>query len=389
MAEQDAAAQTVDKDNPKSVNWPAMAPSLENFSHSFISNSIFDAPKKPTIIRLRWLVVTIASYVSLFSQETLLAQELVQSFVLFHILTNVCLYSVDKSRFESLRFVAPVVLFDTFALSFSLIVTGQLGSDFYLSYFLMIIIAGFWKDFRWSLGFAVVLSLVYSVLLLISEAVTTSLMLRAPFILIASVFYSYFVQVVNNEHALRQKAEKEARHDFLTGLPNRQSYQETIALESERARRYGRPLSILMVDIDNFKLVNDGLGHECGDIVLRKVASTLQNSLRNLDFVARLGGEEFIVILPETDLAGALETADRLRLAIKESPIDTESGLLTVTVSIGASSNLIKDLSDHVRMALDADQALYLAKKAGKDRVEKLPAVDVQDPRSVAIDQSA
>jgi diguanylate cyclase (GGDEF)-like protein len=108
-----------------------------------------------------------------------------------------------------------------------------------------------------------------------------------------------------------------------------------------------------------------------------------------LDFVARLGGEEFIVILPETDLAGALETADRLRLAIKESPIETESGLLTVTVSIGASSNLIKDLSDHVRMALDADQALYLAKKAGKDRVEKLPAADVQDPRSVAIDQSA
>jgi len=368
---------------------PAMTLSLEKLSHSFISNSILDAPKKPTIIRLRWLVVTIASYVLLFSQETLLAQELVHGFVLFHILTNGCLYSVDESRFESLRFVAPLVVFDTFALSFSLIVTGQLGSDFYLSYFLMIIIAGFWKDFRWSLGFAVVLSLFYSVLLLISESLTTSLMLRAPFILIASVFYSYFVQVVNNEHALRQKAEKEARHDFLTGLPNRQSYQETIALETERARRYGRPLSILMVDIDNFKLVNDGLGHECGDIVLQKVASTLQNSLRNLDFVARFGGEEFIVILPETDLAGALETADRLRLTIKETPVETANGLLAVTVSIGASSNLIKDLTDHVRMTLDADQALYLAKKAGKDRVEKLPAADVQGPRSVTIDQSA
>ncbi|MGH7795817.1 MAG: GGDEF domain-containing protein, partial [Candidatus Binatia bacterium] len=320
--------------------------------------------------------MTIASYVLLFSQETLLPQELVHGFVLFYILTNTCLFVVDQSRFESLRFVAPFVVFDTAALSFSLIVTGQLGSDFYLSYFLMIIIAGFWKDFRWSLGFAVLLSLLYSFLLVISESLTTSLMLRAPFILIASVFYSYFIQIVNNEHALRQKAEKEARHDFLTGLPNRQSYQERIALETERARRYGRPLSILMVDVDNFKLVNDAFGHEWGDIVLRKVASTLRYSLRNLDFVARFGGEEFIIILPETDLAGALETADRLRLAIKETPVETANGLLAVTVSIGASSNLIKDLADHLRMTSDADQALYLAKIAGKDRVETLPAAD-------------
>jgi len=273
-------------------------------------------------------------------------------------------------------------------LSFALIVTGQLGSDFYLSYFLMIIIAGFWKDFRWSLGFALVLSLFYSYLLFIAESLTTSLLLRVPFVFIASVFYSYFVQVVNNEHALREKAEREARRDFLTGLHNRQAYQERITHETERSIRYGRPLSILMVDIDNFKLVNDTLGHEWGDIVLQKVAGHLGTNLRNVDFVARFGGEEFIVILPETNLDGALEVADRLRLAIKESPVETPRGLLPVTVSIGVGSSGFRDLTDHRQLTSDADQALYIAKKAGKDRVETLRAADGFSSESPAADHS-
>ena len=359
-----------------------MAPRLDILSTSFISKSVFDAPKKPTIIRLRWLVITIASYLLLFSERSLIPDDFIHAFVLIYILTNAGLLVVDARRFELTRFVGPLVVCDTLALSFSLIVTDQLGSDFYLSYFLMIIIAGFWKDFRWSLGFAVILSLLYSLLLLITESLTTSLMLRAPFILIASVFYSYFVQVISNEHALRQKAEQEARHDFLTGLPNRQSYEERVTLETARARRYGRPLSILMVDIDNFKLVNDTLGHEWGDIVLRKVASQLHNSLRNVDFVARFGGEEFIIILPETGLADALGTADRVRLAIKEAPIETEKGFLAITVSIGVSSAYLNELPDHRQMTLDADQALYQAKKAGKDRVETLCAAGGMDPLS-------
>jgi diguanylate cyclase (GGDEF)-like protein len=360
-----------------------MMPSIDILSHSFISKSVFEAPKKPTIIRLRWLVITIASYVLLFAQEILVPRDLIHAFVLFYILTNAALYAVDKSWFESMRFVATLVVFDTLALSFSLIVTEQLGSDFYLSYFLMIVIAGFWKDFRWSLGFAAVLSLLYIFLLMISESLTTGLMLRAPFILIASLFYSYFVQVVNNEQALRHKAEAEARHDFLTGLPNRQAFQERITEETERARRYGRPLSILMVDIDNFKLVNDTLGHDAGDIVLRKVALALQSSLRNVDFVARFGGEEFVVILPETDLAGALDTAERARLTVRQTPLETADGFLTVTASIGASSNLIKELTDHLQMVADADQALYLAKKTGKDCVKTLASAKALEPPSI------
>jgi diguanylate cyclase (GGDEF)-like protein len=368
---------------------PRMIPKLDNLSIGLSFSSVLDAPKKQTITRLRWLVVTIVCYLLLFSEKALIPLDVVHGFALFYVLTNTSLYFVKQRLFESITFLGTLVVFDTLALSFSLIVTSQLGSDFYLSYFLIIIIAGFWKDLRWSLGAALLLSLLYSFFLYMAESLTTHLLLRVPFIFIASVFYGYFVQVVNNEHALREKAEKEARHDFLTGLPNRQAYQERVTQETERSRRYGRPLSILMVDIDNFKLVNDSLGHDWGDIVLQKVAGQLSNNLRNMDFVARYGGEEFIIILPETGLAGAIETANRLRLAIKEMPVETASGLLAVTVSIGvsSSSNLVKGVADHTQMASDADQALYQAKKSGKDRVGTLCVLEESGPISVATDQ--
>jgi diguanylate cyclase (GGDEF)-like protein len=351
-----------------------MLANLAHPSFNITFSSVLDAPKKPSIIRLRWIVVGIAAYLLLSCQKPLLPQNLVHGFALFYVATNLALYGVNRRAFESIGLFGTLVIFDTLALSFSLIVTGQLGSDFYLSYFLMIIIAGYWRDLRWCLGFAILLSLLYSSFLFIAQDLTTSLLLRVPFIFIASIFYGYFVQVVHNEHALREKAEREARRDFLTGLPNRQAYQERITQETERSRRYARPLSILMVDIDNFKLVNDSLGHDWGDIVLQKVAGQLGSNLRSVDFVARYGGEEFIIVLPETDLAGGLKTADKLRLAVREAPIETAKGLLTTTVSIGVSSNHITDHTDHRQMALDADEALYQAKRAGKDRVETLAA---------------
>jgi diguanylate cyclase (GGDEF)-like protein len=353
-----------------------MAPNLKNLSLTLVFRSVFDAPKKQTIILLRWLVVTIDCYLLHFSDETLLPRDVIHGFVLFYVLTNASLYFIEKRFFESFRFVATLVVLDTVALSFSLIVTGQLGSHFYLTYFLIMIIAGFWKDFRWSLGFAILLSIFYSFFLFIAESLTTNLLLRVPFVLVASIFYSYFVQVVNNEHALREKAEKEARHDFLTGLPNRQAYQETLTQETEHSRRYGRALSILMVDIDNFKLVNDALSHEWADIVLQKVAVQLGHNLRSSDFIARIGGEEFVIILPETNLEGAIEVANRVRSAIQESPVETSKGLMQITVSIGVSSGVIEDLEDHKQLTSDADQALYLAKNTGKNRVETLRATD-------------
>ena len=360
-------------------------PNLENFSLSSFAKAVFEAPKKQTIIRMRWLVIAVASYLLLFAQETLLSADLIHAFVLLYVSTNASLYSLESKSFDSVRFLATLVFADTVALSFALIVAGQLGSDFYLSYFLVIIIAGFWQDLRWSLGFAILLCFFYSFLLFLTESLTTHLLLRVPFVLVASIFYSYFVQVVNNEQELREKAEREARHDFLTGLPNRHAYKERMNQEIARSNRYGRDLSLLMVDIDNFKLVNDSLGHEAGDIVLQKVAAQLSGGLRTVDFVARIGGEEFVVILPETHLDGAIEVANRLLSAIRENPVETTKGLLPVTVSIGVSSRAINDSLDERQMMSDADQALYRAKRTGKDRVETLRATE-QRAASAAAD---
>jgi diguanylate cyclase (GGDEF)-like protein len=370
-----------------SLNQPHFLAALADFSPARFAKVVLDTPKKQTIIRLRWLVITVASYLLLFADETLLAPNFVHVFVLLYVATNASLYGVDPASFEFLRFPAILVFADTIVLSFALAIAGQLGSDFYLSYFLIILIASLWKDMRWSLGFAVLLSLFYTFLLFLAESLTTSLLLRIPFVLAASVFYSYFVQLVNNEHTLRQKAESEARRDFLTGLPNRQAYQERIAQEAERSKRYGRNLSILMLDIDNFKQVNDRLGHDCGDIVLQKVAGQLAQNLRNVDFVARIGGEEFVVVLPETDLEGALQVGGRLRVAVKELPIETTRELLSVTVSVGVSSGVITEPADHKQMAHDADQALYVAKRSGKDRVETLCRRNQIDTVSSLADQ--
>ena len=130
-----------------------------------------------------------------------------------------------------------------------------------------------------------------------------------------------------------------------------------------------------MVDIDNFKQVNDNLGHDSGDLVLQKVAEQLAVNMRSVDFVARIGGEEFVVVLPETDLGGAVEVAERLRVAVKDTRIEAGRQSLSVTVSMGVG--MLTEAGDHRQMIFDADQALYAAKRSGKDRVETAPGIDV------------
>jgi diguanylate cyclase (GGDEF)-like protein len=350
-----------------SVNASGMTVSGSLASFANISETLFGARSKATIIRLRWIVI-LASFALLASTNNLPFATLAYAFALFHIFTNASLYFLQEQTITSHRVFSILMIFDTFALSFSLIVTGNLGSDIYLCYFLVVVIAAFWQDIRWSLAFAIIISLVYGCLLLIAEQYDTELLLRIPFLFIASLFYGYFTQLIGYERSRREKAESEARKDFLTGLANRKAFDEQIRLEEERARRYGRPLSLLMIDIDNFKAVNDSLGHGWGDDVLRVVARTIATATRQSDFAARYGGEEFAVILPETEVDDALRVGDRIRLAVRENPIATPRGLLLITVSIGASSNRVTT-SDR-SLDRDADQALYLAKRRGKDRVE-------------------
>jgi len=164
---------------------------------------------------------------------------------------------------------------------------------------------------------------------------------------------------------LFEEAEHRARTDFLTGLPNHRFFQETLSIELKRAQRHNHPLSLLMIDMDFLKEVNDRFGHPSGDMVIRASAETIRLSCREFDFAARYGGEEFTVILPETELAGAIHVADRIRerIAAEQFP-----GIGNITASIGISNYPVNALGkeDLIRIA---DQALYVAKNGGRDRI--------------------
>ncbi|HWM80610.1 MAG TPA: PleD family two-component system response regulator [Pseudolabrys sp.] len=158
--------------------------------------------------------------------------------------------------------------------------------------------------------------------------------------------------------------------DALTGLHNRRYMETHLGTLVEQAAQRGKPLSLLMLDIDYFKSVNDTHGHDAGDDVLREFALRIRRSVRNIDLACRLGGEEFVIVMPETDMTVAAMVAERLRRRIAGEPFPVEQGakLLNVTLSIGIAA--LASAADTPAMILKrADQALYRAKRDGRNRV--------------------
>ena len=166
-----------------------------------------------------------------------------------------------------------------------------------------------------------------------------------------------------------ERLEQLATIDSLTGLYNRRHIFELAEHEFQRARRYNRPLSALMFDIDDFKQVNDNYGHGIGDQVLRAVAARCQGNVRVIDLVGRYGGDEFLVLLLENGLLEGRNVAERLRQCIANVPVITDQRVLNITISLGAAA-LTAGCSSLNALLDNADAALYAAKKAGKNRVE-------------------
>ena len=159
-----------------------------------------------------------------------------------------------------------------------------------------------------------------------------------------------------------------ATTDGLTGIYNRRHFFELAEHELSRARRYGHPVSAIMLDVDHFKQVNDTYGHAAGDQVLRAVAERCGDNIRDIDILGRYGGEEFAIILPATDLTVAQIAAERLRRCIADVPVPTDKGDLTVTISLGVASSA-QDDEDVAALLNRADAAMYAAKQAGRNRV--------------------
>jgi diguanylate cyclase (GGDEF)-like protein len=170
---------------------------------------------------------------------------------------------------------------------------------------------------------------------------------------------------------LHETVERQAVTDELTGLANRRRFEETLESEVERFRRFGQPLALVLLDIDNFKIVNDTHGHQQGDVVLREVARVLRESSREVDEPARYGGEELAVVLPGTDLEGAVNLAERVRRGIEALEVRVgTNGPLRVTASLGVAT-LPGSGYDARSLVEAADDALYRAKRLGKNRTER------------------
>ncbi len=183
---------------------------------------------------------------------------------------------------------------------------------------------------------------------------------------------AYFAAIERDltEHKMLQaRLEILASTDALTGLPNRQAFTGRANKEFSRSNRYSRPLSLIMIDVDHFKSINDQYGHAAGDHVLTNVGRILGDGLRDSDVLARIGGEEFVLLLPDTPMTNAEYVAERMRLGLEVTPIKYQDLELTITASFGVAAISPQDETLD-QMLARADQAMYEAKNKGRNQVK-------------------
>ncbi|MBV9497717.1 MAG: diguanylate cyclase [Acidobacteria bacterium] len=169
---------------------------------------------------------------------------------------------------------------------------------------------------------------------------------------------------------LQQKLLELTVTDGLTGLRNRRAFEKELRGNFDRALRYGRPLSLVILDVDHFKAINDTYGHSAGDAVLKEVARTIAAQTRGTDLTARIGGEEFALLLPETSLFDAIPVAEKIRNAIAAEPVRLGSLEIPLTISAGGASFPHSLVTSAAELFHATDQALYRAKERGRNRIE-------------------
>jgi diguanylate cyclase (GGDEF)-like protein/hemerythrin-like metal-binding protein len=173
------------------------------------------------------------------------------------------------------------------------------------------------------------------------------------------------IRLMNDMRVKNRLLENLAMKDELTGVYNRHYLDQTLHAEMERQDRYSMPLSLIMIDIDHFKLINDNFGHDVGDIVLTEIAHRISNGIRETDVLFRWGGEEFFILMPHTEISGAALLADKLRIMVSSVPINPVG---IISASFGVAERSKGEPRNDVFRRID--QALYRAKNGGRNRVE-------------------
>jgi diguanylate cyclase (GGDEF)-like protein len=195
------------------------------------------------------------------------------------------------------------------------------------------------------------------------------------------IAFALIVPLVRDLRQQHERAEEEAITDELTGLSNHRRFRQILGKEVERAKRFDRPLSVVMLDLDDFKEINDTYGHLQGDQVLREVGRVLRHESREVDEPARYGGEEFAIALPETRIDGAMEVGERIRRRLDgmRIPLDGLNREITVRASVGVAGSPETPL-DVKTLVKAADQALYRAKQQGKNRTARAAGHRAAEP---------
>lgn len=182
------------------------------------------------------------------------------------------------------------------------------------------------------------------------------------------------VQDVTEVAVYEQKLIEMNTKDSLTGVYNRRHFETKLAEEFERHKRYENPFSMIMIDIDFFKKINDSYGHQCGDYILKSLTQLIVNRMRSIDFLARYGGEEFCCLLPETDIHAALRLAENFRIITEKHTFQFKDNTLKITISQGVSE-MKRNVKNTEALLKLADDALYEAKRAGRNKVVAMKAV--------------
>ena len=273
---------------------------------------------------------------------------------------------------------AAILIGSLFALMILLIVTGGYDNSGVMWIYILPPVALFFGGLKIGMSILGVFVCTITVLLfypdnqLLQTTYTLSFKIRFLLSLLTTILFSAVYEYTRQRSIqriqnLNNKFEHLAMHDVLTELPNRRFIQEELARELARATRNNAACSVVLCDIDKFKQVNDEHGHDCGDKVLRYVAETLSASVRKQDLVARWGGEEFLIVLPDTPAESAAHLAEAVRNRLATHRYDPENLSLLVTASFGISE---MNSQKTVNQALsEADEALYAAKRQGRNRV--------------------
>lgn len=335
-------------------------------------NDALDQYVKPIPI-LQWLVVIVLCVDVITHSQPPLGISY-QVIFIFALLTGnaILLYGLPKIISVS-ALATTLVAIDTVLVPATLYATGT-TPDLFVVYFGIIMIGAASGDLKRSLALAAATWLAYAAFTLLTSedyAALGTILLRLPFFLVVTLFYGVLGEFAQRERTDKEKLAYAAMHDELTGLPNRRLLLDTLARELEGAKRFDCPLSCAIMDVDYFKRVNDTHGHDMGDLVLRDYSSLLAVQSRGYDLAGRLGGDEYVWILPRVDMEGATAAGERLREAVERYQFGSGHTTFRLTTSIGLTTYLPgKSLHPSpAEMLKTADVALYEAKNQGRNRV--------------------